>query len=434
MNTFPCGNHRIDCSIQSCFSQVSNFHMRLPFLFLIPSLFIKPTLAENPPVQIIIDVSTTAPMSGTATVTLPAPQSLRLLKPRTIRGDAKTPPIQFFCDGIQKTSITYGKRLSCRELQWNVTFQNVQTAPHAIANQQNLYSPSEWWSLTEWDDIPRFEGILTIEICGKVHGKAQAIKCNALPTQNEPPLILTWGKSTKTLETGQTTLTLFKDDPTSALKAENLPAIQQQLAYLKALLAPEERTPNNIDLVWVAIDKKLGQIAGAAGKQAFLANFAVTDGAATDDSLAKLHWVSGHELFHLLTTQSYPLWISESLAQYYGYKSLEKAGLQSETPMEQWQNFQERYPHAATGLYEAHTKVTRDNNPNYYPLFYMKGAAFWQAVDQKLQKAGTSLDNVLPQIEAAAANDAALSSRTIGLLKTTLSEQVVSTLQQQYLH
>lgn len=408
--------------------------MHLPLFSLISFLLITPALADAPPLQIIIEADVASPMSGTATVSFPTPQKIKLLKPRTLRGDTETSAIQFLCDGIQKANVAYEEQFSCRELQWTVTFQNVQTTPNAIANQQNLYSPAGWWSLTEWNDIPRFEGISKVEVCGKVRGKTHAIKCNPLPAPNQPPLILTWGKSTKTLATGQTVLTLFKDAPTSAMKAENLLALQQQLEYLQEVLGSEENAPSYIDLVWVAIDKELRQTAGAAGKQAFLANFAVTDGTATNDSIAKLHWVSAHELFHMLANQPYPLWISESLAQYYGYKSLEKAGLQTETPMEQWQIFKERYPHAATGLYEAHLNVTRDNNPNYYPLFYMKGAAFWQAVDQELQKAGTSLDEVLPQIKSAAPNDATLSSGTINLLKTTLSEQLVSTLQQQYLH
>ncbi len=102
--------------------------------------------------------------------------------------------------------------------------------------------------------------------------------------------------------------------------------------------------------------------------------------------------------------------------------------------MEQWQGFKEHYPHAATGLYEAHKKVTRENDHSYYPLVYIKGAAFWQAVDQELEKAGTSLDKFLPQLTSAAPNNPVMSSTTIDLLQTTLSEKAVSALQQQYLN
>lgn len=408
--------------------------MRLPILSLIALLHATAALAETQPLQILVEPHAADPTKGTASLAFRAKQNLTLLQPRRQQSNSEAPPLLVTCDGIEKPVVGHETPLSCRQLQWTLTFHNTQTAPYALANQQNLYSPTGWWSLTEWDDIPRFKDISEIAVCGKLHGKEAKATCHPLPTMNEPPLILTWGNPTRTLTTGQTILTLFKDDPTGALKAENLPALQQQLEYLQELLASERKAPETIDLVWAAIDEKLGQTAGAAGKQAFLANFAITDGATTENSRAKLHWVSAHELFHLLATQPYPLWMSESLAQYYGYKSLEKAGLKAETPMEQWQGFKEHFPHAETGLYEAHTKVTRENNPSYYPLFYVKGATFWQAVDQELQKAGSSLDLILPQLNSAEPKGPALSATTLELLKASLSEQVITSLHQQYLH
>ncbi|KZL19160.1 hypothetical protein [Pseudovibrio sp. Ad37] len=120
--------------------------MHLPFFSLISLLLITPALADTPPLQIIIEADVASPMSGTATVSFPTPQNIKLLKPRTLRGDTETSAIQFLFDGIQKANVAYEEQFSCRELQWTVTFQNVQTAPHAIANQQNLYSPAGWWT------------------------------------------------------------------------------------------------------------------------------------------------------------------------------------------------------------------------------------------------------------------------------------------------
>ncbi|GHB36388.1 hypothetical protein GCM10007094_27520 [Pseudovibrio japonicus] len=408
--------------------------MRVPKLSLIALLCATAAAAETQPLRILIKPHAYNPTAGMASLILPAKQNLAILQPREQQNNSEAAPLLVSCDGIEKPLDTHETFLSCRQLQWTVTFDNTRTAPYALANQQNLYSPTGWWSLTEWDDIPRFKDMSKIEVCGKAPGMDTQARCHPLPTTNEPPLILTWGNSTRTLTAGQTTLTLFKDDPTGALTEENLPALQQQLEYLQQLLTSERKTPETIDLVWVAIDEKLRQIAGAAGKQAFLANFAVTDTTTTEYSRAKLHWVSAHELFHLLATQPYPLWMSESLAQYYGYKSLQKAGLKAQTPTEQWQGFQQHFPHAATGLYEAHNKVTRENNPSYYPLFYVKGAAFWQAVDEELQKSGSSLDKILPHLNSAEPKGPTLSAVTLDLLKASLSEQVITSLHQQYLH
>ncbi|KZL16707.1 hypothetical protein PsAD2_03323 [Pseudovibrio axinellae] len=408
--------------------------MRSSFISVMLSLCASSAFADTSSLQIIIEVAPTRAEKGTATLDFAHKQEITLQRPRSFQRNAHTDLPQLKCDGIQPQIGSYGTTMSCSKLQWTVTFQSTRQTPRAIADQQNLYSPQGWWSLIEWSDIPRVRGISNMKVCGKLVGNEQDMTCSPLPEKSDPPLILTWGKAAKVLTTNATTLTLFKDDPTDALNEDHIPVLQRQIEYLQKVLNTEKIAPNKIDLIWVAINKELGQTAGAAGKQAFLANFAVTDGIATDDSIAKLHWVSAHELFHLLAPEPYPLWISESLAQYYGYKSLESAGLTSETPMEQWQNFKEHYPYAATGLYEAHNKVTRENNSSYYPLFYIKGAAFWQAVDQELQKAGTSLDKIVPQIEPAGLNHATLSPATIDLLKTTLSQKVVSTLQQQYLH
>lgn len=387
--------------------------------------------AQTPPLQIIIEADKTRPEVATATITLSAEQEITLLAPRTQSQPGDTNALQLMCDGVEVLK-PYGRALSCKELLWNVTFQNPREIPLAVANQQNLYSPQGWWSITEWDDIPRPKTASPVEVCGKVQGGDTTLKCAALPTENEPPLILSWGDDAKTLRTNQTTLTLYKDDPAEALKADNLPALQKQLEYLQNVLGSRIAQEQNIDLVWVAIDKKLGQIAGAAGKQAFLANFATSDGTASPEDIAKLHWVSAHELFHLLTNTPYPLWISESLAQYYGYKSLNVAGIHSESPMDQWKVFKERFPHAATGLYEAHQKVTGDNDPSYYPLFYVKGAAFWQTVDEELQKQGTSLDQLMTTFEEQQPSHE-LPQSLLNALKQSISEERIQELQQQFL-
>ncbi|SFT89471.1 hypothetical protein SAMN05444141_104202 [Pseudovibrio denitrificans] len=405
--------------------------MRLSLFSFMAALSATSAFAQTPPLQIIIEADKIHPEVATATITLPAEQEITLLASRTQSQPSDTNALQLICDGVEVLE-PYGRALACRKLQWNVTFQNPRETPLAVANQQNLYSPQGWWSITEWDDIPRLESNSTVEVCGKVQGAETTLKCAALPTANEPPLILSWGDAAKTLRTNQTTLTLYKDDPTEALKADNLPALQKQLEYLQSILGASALPEQNIDLVWVAIDKKLGQIAGAAGKQAFLANVATSEGKASPEDIAKLHWVSAHELFHLLTTTPYPLWISESLAQYYGYKSLKMAGIHSESPMDQWQVFKERFPHAATGLYEAHQKVTGDNDPSYYPLFYVKGAAFWQAVDEELQKQGTALDQLMTTFEEQQLSHE-LPQSLLNALKQSISEERLKELQQQFL-
>lgn len=42
--------------------------------------------------------------------------------------------------------------------------------------------------------------------------------------------------------------------------------------------------------------------------------------------------------------------------------------------------------------------MSKDQMYQYYPLFYVKGPAFWQLVDQSLMAKGKSLDTLLPTL------------------------------------
>ena len=53
------------------------------------------------------------------------------------------------------------------------------------------------------------------------------------------------------------------------------------------------------------------------------------------------------------------------------------------------------FPYATTGLLEASTRVTKDGQYQYYPLFYVKGAAFWQSVNEALESKGSNLDSLV---------------------------------------
>ncbi len=432
MNAILFGKHRIGYSVQSFFPHLCDLQMRLFLLLILTALCATPSLAETAGLQILIKPDTTNPETGTATLSFSKQTNLTLLPPRNQPHTSEPPELQLQCGGVE-TPARYDTAISCQTLQWSVDFHNTRTTPYAVADQQNLYAPEGWWSLTEWNDIPRFEGIDRIKICGVSPGSTHTEKCAQLPAETEPPLILVWGKASKTLVTAQTTLTLYKDDPTGALKAKNLPLLQKQLEFLQGLFATSKPATKNIDLAWVSIERKLGQIVGAAGKQTFLANFAVHEGATTPESVAKLHWVSAHKLFHLLSDTNYPLWISESLTQYFGYKSLKIAGVHSESPMDQWRMFKERFPHAATGLYEAHIKVAHHNDATYYPLFYIKGAAFWQTIDEELQKADKSLNQLMGTLTPQTSGIHELPQATLDDLRSSIPEERLQNIIGEYL-
>ena len=89
-----------------------------------------------------------------------------------------------------------------------------------------------------------------------------------------------------------------------------------------SLFSDQEASDQYAELAWVGIDKKDEVLGGAAGATGFVSNYALENGAIDVISRERLFWISGHELFHTLSTYPYDLWASESLAHYYGYKSL----------------------------------------------------------------------------------------------------------------
>jgi hypothetical protein len=169
----------------------------------------------------------------------------------------------------------------------------------------------------------------------------------------------------------------------------------RQLSYLHSLTAGKlgVSPPSVVDVLVLGIDDALGVTGGAAGSGSFLANIVVTDGQVNPSERARLLWLSGHELAHVLGLGTGTLWASESLAHYYGLKSLEGVDDASELFEQMIEDVE------GMGLLEAHQRVTQRGEGQYYDLFYSRGAAFWKDLDEVISTAtdgSRSLDDFLP--------------------------------------
>ena len=199
-----------------------------------------------------------------------------------------------------------------------------------------------------------------------------------------------WGATQRQVAVGEAKMTLTADNPMLyELGLHHL--LIDSIQSLKAVFS-DQALKKNWSIVWLKKERSSGSVGGAAGKATFLANYPVEQGKLSEDAQARLHRISVHESIHLMSPYQFPLWINESLAEYYAWKMTDKAGLKTESPKQQWASMQTRYPHAKAGLYEADHKVTLLRDMSYYPLFYVKGAAFWQQIDQALSEHGKSLD------------------------------------------
>lgn len=355
--------------------------------------------------------------------------AFQLTGARSMKSDL-APPTELLCLRQGKASkATLDTNLICDEVRWTVDFIELKQQDYDVSQQQNLYSDQGWWLLTEWDDVLRIKGAGSAELCLKQQD--QWSDCKSIPAENQPPLFYLVGKTLSSIKIANQRVDIYSNTDIGALLGPTQLKLQQaQFDYLMQLTAA--KPSQAISLLWLGVSPAQRNLGGAAGLNSYLANFHYDASGISAKSQQRLWWISGHELFHMLYTKPLPLWQSESLAHYFGYKSLLKAGVQPEqTPL----YYAERAasgPNATAGLYLAQQKVTEQQDYSYYALFYDKGAAFWFELDQLLQRQGKSLDQYLPLLEQQPESDQ-LPAGFIDSVSHLVGKRKFEQLQQRYL-
>ena len=363
-----------------------------------------PPLAVAGTITYFISTSLDKPESANIYADTSSLSSFLIEKPRSVLpGDENAPEITCMTPSGNFV-IEYGKKVSCKEIQWTTTFSLIPEAGINVSSQKNLFSStSGWWVLFEWNNLPRIKENHAIKVCADGgDGVGDSLVCRKLPGPDEPPLIMPWGNYNVQEKNQDLEFTLFSDVAQRALSLQSRALFIAQYRYLRKLFSLPPHSGNQLDLILVGIDAGKGSIGGAAGSQAFIANYPEYPEGRAEESTSRTHWVAGHEMFHIISPHEFPLWISESLAQYYGYKSqVVVGGTTTINPLEMWAKDAAQLPHASSGLYQAHKMVSGKQDMSYYPLLYIKGAAFWQNLDVLLQTQGRSLDEFLSKLTSA---------------------------------
>lgn len=322
--------------------------------------------------------------------------AFQLTGARSMKSDV-APPTELLCLRQGKVSkATLDTNLICDEVRWPVHFIELKQQDYDVSQQQNLYSDQGWWLLTEWDDVLRIKSAGSAELCLKQQD--QWSDCKSIPAENQPPLFYLVGKTLSSIKIANQRFDIYSNTDIGALLGPMQLKLQQaQFDYLMQLTAA--KPSQAISLLWLGVSAAQRNLGGAAGLSSYLANFHYDASGISAKSQQRLWWISGHELFHMLYTKPLALWQSESLAHYFGYKSLLKAGVQPEHSPLYYLEKAASSPNATAGLYLAQQKVTEQQDYSYYALFYDKGAAFWFELDQLLQQQGKSLDQYLPLLE-----------------------------------
>lgn len=341
------------------------------------------------------------------------------------------------CDNLNATldAVDPGWRApaGCSAISWSVSFTTVEAPATNVAQQVNLHYSDQWWLLTEWGSVLRPESQVTSgSVCARIGDEST---CRLLPELSEPPLILVAGEPDDTYRFGEITLRLFHALLPTGFSPELLEdSLEQQATYLTSLVPSAEESgsvPSEIDILMLGIDESLEVVGGAAGHTAYLANVAVAGDSVSTDSLLRTLWITGHEMFHLLGLDSAPLWAAESLAHYYGYKSM-KPGEEVERMFDE---LVEDLP--AMGLLEAQRRVTHQGERQFYGLFYSRGAAFWRVLDEQISEATggeRDLDAFLPMLrEHDFGRDGQLPAAFIDAMGDLISPSTLDHLMNEYL-
>ena len=296
------------------------------------------------------------------------------------------------CGGVplkQQKNGTWLADASCREVTWKVSpVVALDGSTDASKQATLLFKNPRWLLLSEptsllrlVDDASGSASTITIR-----SGTAAALGATPtgqqswrVPSANNAPEIFVVGDvSTRSRTIGPFEVRYIGDDAkrVDALGLEGLH--EKALEYLARILPPpalpaSERT---LLVVWVGIDERRGRAGGAAGSRSFVANYLIGKPDTARLNAARTLMVVAHEQFHqladLVRGPRPPLseWLNESLAAYYGLKTLLKT---------------------APGA-EAESIRTTFSEP---------GAPLWAAIDDALRShsAGASdLDALLPDI------------------------------------
>ena len=411
----------------------SLFVFVLKLLFLLVLLYSNSASTHNEPIIYKLTISSKEQDRGYFSADTSHLNQFTLLPPRSFNQQSE-PNLAIECVKNSKTkSITFGEAINCEQIKWQVSFRSADNHDTDLSKQSNFYSGEGWWVLFEWDQLPRINSNDEITVCANII-RTQQNKCHPLPNINQPPLIFIFGQSASMFELGKQSINVYTDTSgKTLLNNENISSLIKQYHYIMSLFVEDAPKLTTIDLAWVGISKEHQVLGGAAGVSSYVSNYIIEDERVTTESQKRLFWITGHETFHMLTPYQYPLWMSESLAHYYGYKSLTQTTQPNKDLVSQWEINKSKFPFADTGLYQAHKKVSNDHNMMYYPLFYEKGAAFWQELDNHLQKKNHSLDQILPLLAQSTDHNGRFRTSLIKTLEQLIGTDEIETLLLKYL-
>jgi len=342
-------------------------------------LFYQLSISPKDPSKIMIEVDTS--LLG----------SIKAIPARSFRTRNNQPTLYCVTSKISQT-LNYQEPTFCEKVTWTLTLQEVDRLGLDPTQHIDTYSPDKQWIfISEYNSFPSFEshhGRLPATVC------SPSGICKPLPQSEEPPLLLVLGQKKEDIQIKNKTITVQSD---SKVVMNHLsiwkPTLKHQLNYISRIFpAPNS---SSWQIAFFSSHFNFTSRRGVIGKNTVVVNTPMQGGMLTDESIHSMLVFAAHESVHLLENRQHPVWAAESLAEYYGIKSLFGTGYAMDKPVENWRTFAKNFSLSGTGLIQANENVTKKNLHQYYPIFSIKGAAFWYELDKALQSKHSDLDDMI---------------------------------------
>lgn len=301
-------------------------------------------------VSYTVTVDPVRPLEAVVTMALPAVHQPRKLVTRGLHWGLQSQISDPRSGAVPLKLLRKGEWLlppQTRRVRWKVSFAHPAPGAFDASNQLSVFfSERRWWLFSEPTSLLRVAGdsrpaLVTIRSASGPLLQAGATPNGKgawrVPSAKGAPEFYAFGNiAVRERSVGNIKLRYVADDPELVAMLGLAAHHEAALGYLSKVLPPPRGIPateRSLLVVWMGIDRTHGRAGGAPGTRSFLANYVYGSGEKSPFDTAITTMVVAHEQLHQLvelasgTKRSFPTWLYESLAHYYGLKALGKSGL-----------------------------------------------------------------------------------------------------------
>lgn len=289
----------------------------------------------------------------------------------------------------------------CMRVNWTVRFASARPWKVDASEQKSVHFPGpHWWLLSEPTALLRVQGdeapsTLSIAFVGPAMPQLGATSAGGsrwrVPSVNNAPEFYVFG-DIKAVE-HRVDGFLVRHVADDIGRVQRLGLVEAQTAalrYLSGITPPPDMEGQDRDLLvtWLGVRDR-NQAGGAAGSRSFIANYLDSP---EPLAMALTLTIVSHEQQHQLVDMvrgdrpPLPIWVGESLAQYYGLKAMARTGIDTKAAAAVRDRFIDRTRPVTAGLVEWQRRH-ENGDQSAYPRFYEQGATLWALLDTALLEA-----------------------------------------------